>query len=96
MSRKHWSPKEKLEVVRALLSGKESAAEICRRHGCAFTQAQRWREEAERGMLAALVDKRVKANRDPKEERIASLERALGRYASANESLKKMLGEDDR
>lgn len=96
MSRKQWSPKEKLEVVRALLSGKESAAEICRRHGCALTQAQKWREEAERGMLAALADKRLKSSRDPKEDRIASLERALGRFASANESLKKMLGEDDR
>jgi len=96
MSRKQWNSKEKLEVVRALLSGKESAAEICRRHGCALTQAQKWREEAERGMLAALADKRFRANRDPREVRIAELERALGRYAAANSSLKKMLGDDDQ
>ncbi len=94
MPRKHWSAETKLEIVRAVLGREESVGAVCRRYGCSLRQAQRWLREAEAGMRAALRDKRFKSHRDPEQQHIAELERALGRKEMQIVGLKKTLGLD--
>ena len=88
------SAEEKFAVVmEALKSG--NVAETCRKHEIAPTLFYRWKDEMEKGALAALGG-RSAASAQPDEEqakRIKQLERALGRSHLQIEILKNVLGE---
>lgn len=80
----------KLQVVRQLISGEKSRAQICREHQVAERVVGRWKEEyLERGE-AAFTPKPV-SHEAQLEARIAELERFCGQLAAENDALKKTL-----
>ena len=87
------TPEEKLAIVmEAMRSG--NVAETCRKHEVAPTLYYRWKDEMEKGALAALGGKSAAARPDEEQARkIRQLERALGRSALQIEILKNVLGE---
>jgi len=88
------SAEEKFAIVMEALKG-GNLAETCRTHGISPALMYRWRDEMEKGALAALGG-RSAANARPDEEqarRIKQLERALGRSHLQIEILKNVLGE---
>lgn len=77
--RKSWSVEQKLTIVLAALSGRQSVSEIARHHGVNENQVYRWKEQflasgrqGLAGSKAQTVDQRLEAE---------------------NEQLKKLLGE---
>lgn len=88
------SAEEKFAIVlEGLKSG--NIAETCRNHQIAATLYYRWKDEVEKGALAALGG-RSAANARPdaeQEKRVKQLERALGRSHLQIEILKNVLGE---
>jgi transposase-like protein len=87
------SPEEKLAMVmEALKSG--NIAETCRRHDIAPALFYRWKDEMEKGALAALGGRSAAARPDDEQvKRVKQLERALGRSHLQIEILKNVLGE---
>jgi transposase-like protein len=87
------TPEEKLAIVmEAMRSG--NVAETCRKHEVAPTLYYRWKDEMEKGALAALGGKSAAARPDAEQgKRIKQLERALGRSHLQIEILKNVLGE---
>jgi transposase-like protein len=76
----------KAEVVRQLLTGKRSQAELCREHQLSPSLLALWKETAlER--LPTLFQ--AEEQRDPEQARIAELEQLAGRQALELEILKK-------
>jgi transposase-like protein len=92
-SRVQRTPEEKLAIVmEAMKSG--NVAETCRKHEVAPTLYYRWKDEMEKGALAALGGKSAAAQpADEQGKRIKQLERALGRSHLQIEILKNVLGE---
>jgi transposase-like protein len=84
---------EKLAIVmEGLKSG--SVAETCRKFEIAPNLFYRWKDEVEKGALAALGGRSAAARPDEEQgKRIKQLERALGRSALQIEILKNVLGE---
>jgi len=87
------TPEEKLAIVmEAMRSG--NVAETCRKHEVAPTLYYRWKDEMEKGALAARGGKSAAARPDEEQgKRIKQLERALGRSHLQIEILKNVLGE---
>ena len=87
------TPEEKLAIVmEAMRSG--NVAETCRKHEVAPTLYYRWKDEMEKGALAALFPPSAAARPDEEQgKRIKQLERALGRSHLQIEILKNVLGE---
>jgi transposase-like protein len=80
----------KLQVVRQIINGEKSRAQICREHDLAERVVSRWKEEyLERGE-AAFAPKAVSHDQQL-EARIAQLERFCGQLAAENDALKKTL-----
>ena len=87
------NPEEKFGIVlEGLKSG--NVAETCRKYEIAPTLYYRWKDEMEKGALAALGGKSAAARPDEEQaKRIKQLERALGRSHLQIEILKNVLGE---
>lgn len=87
------SPEEKFAIVlEGLKSG--NVSETCRKYEIAPTLFYRWRDEMEKGALAALGGRSAAARPDEEQaKRIKQLERALGRSHLQIEILKNVLGE---
>lgn len=84
---------EKLAIVmEALKTG--NVSETCRKHEIAPTLFYRWKDEVEKGALAALGGRSAAARPDQEQAKhIKQLERALGRSHLQIEILKNVLGE---
>ena len=85
-SQRSFSLEIKRQVVEELLSGASSAAQICRRHNINSSLLYHWKKQYSRG----------KFNNEPIEEaalkdRVAQLERLVGKLTLENEFLKKGL-----
>ncbi len=79
-------------VMEGLKSGKVS--ETCRKHEIGPALFHRWKDEMEKGALAALGGRSAAAPADEEQsKRIKQLERALGRSHLQIEILKNVLGE---
>ena len=87
------SPEEKFAIVlEGLKSG--NVSETCRKYEIAPTLLYRWKDEMEKGALAALGGRSAAARPDEEQlKRIKQLERALGRSHLQIEILKNVLGE---
>lgn len=87
------TPEEKFAIVlEGLKSG--NISETCRKHEIAATLFYRWKDEMEKGALAALGGRSAAARPDEEQsKRIKQLERALGRSHLQIEILKNVLGE---
>lgn len=77
--RKNWSAEQKLTIVLAALSDKESVAALSRRHGVNENQVYRWKEQFLSSGRAGLSG--------------AKSQSVDQRLAAENEQLKKLLGE---
>jgi transposase-like protein len=87
------SAEEKYQIImEGLKTG--NVAETCRKHNIAPTIFYRWKDEMEKGALAALGGRSAAARPDEEQsKRIRQLERALGRSHLQIEILKNVLGE---
>ena len=84
--RREFTPKFKLEVVLEVLSGAKSNAQVCRDHGLAPTVVSAWKErfvERAPGIFA------TRQSASAEQQRIAELERLLGRLTLELEVAKK-------
>ena len=93
--RRTFSAEFKFETVIEVLRGEKSAAQICRERDISENLLSRWKQEfVERGVeIFQKADKR----HDDAEQRIAALERLVGRKELEIEILKKagsLLGSD--
>lgn len=87
-----YTPEFKVRVVMELLSGKKTLGEASREYGIKDSVISRWRQEfMERApqMFEQGVSKDLQA------ERIAELERTLGRLTLQLEMAKKVFGDSD-
>jgi transposase len=84
--RRKFTASFKAEVVRDLLTGKHSAAELCREHQLSSSLLSIWKEAA-LDHLQLLFQ--AEEDRDPQQVRIADLEQLVGRQALELEILKK-------
>jgi transposase-like protein len=86
--RRKFSPEFKTRVVLELISGQKGLMQASREYGIKDTVLSRWKQEfLER---ASQVFEQPKAN-DHKEERIAELERMVGRLTMQLDMAKKVL-----
>ena len=92
--RRHWSTREKLQMIEASALPGESISSVSRRHGVAPNLLYRWRRlMTEGGAVAVDADDQVTSNQDVRklEERVRELERLLGRKTMEVEILKDAL-----
>jgi transposase-like protein len=92
MSRRKFSPEEKLVIVLAGLKENANIAEICRNHGISQTLFYRWKDAFLQGGKAFLDNRAGKKENKILQARIDQLEKTLGRKALEIEILKKALG----
>ncbi len=88
--RKSWSVEEKLAIMLAVLSERQSVAEIARQHGVNENQVYRWKEQflaagrqGLNGAKAQTADQRLEAEN-------SQLKKLLGEKALEMEILKKI------
>ena len=87
-----YTPEFKVRVVLELISGKKSVSEASREYGIKDSVISRWRQEF---MERAPQIFEPPDGRDAQAERIAELERMLGRMAVQVEMAKKVFGDSD-
>jgi transposase len=86
--RRSFSAEFKFETVIEALRGEKSSAQICREREISETLLSRWKQEfLERG--AEVFERNGDKQRDEAEQRIADLERMVGKLALENEIFKK-------
>ena len=86
--RRNFTPEFKTEVVLEALRGESSQAELCRRHNLSEDQLSKWKQQfLENAVSVFTTDQQ--SSKDA--ERIAHLERLVGRMAVAMDIQKKAL-----
>ena len=84
--RRKFSAEFKVDAVMDLLTGARTAAEICRERNITDKLLYRWKNELQERLPS--VFERGQAENDEAGQRIAELERMVGRLALENEVLK--------
>ena len=87
--RRKFTPQFKSQVVLQLLSGEKSLAELCREHQVTAQMVGNWRQQF---LAAASRAFENEAIRSAEQERIAALERLVGRLTMELEITKKASG----
>ena len=87
-----YTPEFKVRVVMELIGGKKSLSEASREYGIKDTVIARWRQEF---MERAPQIFEQPGSKDIQAERIAELERTLGRVTLQLEMAKKVFGDSD-
>ncbi|MDG4554645.1 MAG: transposase [Candidatus Competibacter sp.] len=88
--RKSWSVEEKLAIVLAVLSGRQSVAEISRQRGVNENQIYRWKEQFLEAGRQGLNGARTRTADQRLEAENGQLKRLLGEKALEMEILKKI------
>ncbi len=88
-TRRSYSAQFKLETVLEGIRGEKSIAQICRERGIKDSLYYKWRDQFTSQALSIFEDKRTPASSEGNNERIAELERMVGRLAVENDILKK-------
>lgn len=100
--RRHFTPEQKVAILRAHLLEKVPVSDLCQQHGIAVNNFYNWQKQFfENGQAAFTAnDKRRKADTDAKDRTIAALEDKLRRkhevlseLMEEHVQLKKDLGE---
>jgi transposase-like protein len=86
--RRTFSPEFKFEAVLEMVRGEKTIAQICRERYITESLLYKWRDAFLERAPAVFADQRSTAY-DPQAERIAELERLVGRQAMEIEVLKK-------
>jgi transposase-like protein len=97
--RKHYTPKEKVAILRSHLLEQVPISELCDKHGLQPTVFYRWQKEFfENG--AAALQSRGRPNHSAEQERVAYLEKkiqtkdeVLAELVAEHVALKKEIGE---
>ena len=85
--KRDYTPEFKFQLVLKLLTGEQRAAQLCREHQVSETSLSRWRQDfLENGPKAFQGDKGSSAD----QERIAELERLVGRLTMELAAAKKL------
>lgn len=87
--RRKLSGQVKFEAVIEVLRGEKSVAQICRERDITESLLYKWKNEFIAKAPSLFEDKRSVANQDETAERLAELERMVGRLTMENEILKK-------
>lgn len=87
-----YTPEFKVRVVMELLAGKKSLGEASREYGIKDSVISRWRQEFTERAPQIFEQS---GSKDAQAERIAELERALGRATLQLEIAKKVFGDSD-
>ena len=87
--RRRYSAQFKLETVLEGIRGEKSIAQICRERGIKDSLYYKWRDQFTSQALSIFEDRRNPAPSEGNNERIAELERMVGRLAVENDILKK-------
>ena len=79
--RRHFTPEQKVAILRAHLLEKVPVSDLCQQHGLAVTNFYNWQKQFfENGQAAFTAhDKRRKVDTDAKDRKIADLEDKLRR-----------------
>jgi transposase-like protein len=86
--RRSFTPDFKFQIVLELLTGTKSAAQLCREHQISETSLSRWRQHfLEQGACVFQSNDRDAAE----QERVAELERMIGRLTMELAAAKKAL-----
>ena len=100
--RKHYTPEEKVAILRRHLLEKEPISKLCDEMGLQPTVFYRWQKEFFENGVAAFEPKRP-SNHSAEQERIAYLEKkiqtkdeVLAELMAEHVALKKRLGNSDR
>jgi transposase-like protein len=86
--RRTFSADFKFDTVMELLTGAKAASEICRERDITDKLLYRWKQEFLDRAPGVFEDRRGKPGEDETGQRIAELERMVGRLALENEVLK--------
>ena len=84
--RRTFDGRFKAQVVLEVLTGVKSAAQLCREHGIKETLLSRWKQEFIERSPDVFESRR---ERNPQDERVAELERVVGRLTLELEMAKK-------
>ena len=88
--RRTFTPEFKFEAVLDMVRGEKTLAQICRERDITESLLYQWRDAFFERAPAIFADQRSSGNgSDPQAERIAELERLVGRQALELEVLKK-------
>lgn len=87
--RRKFSAEFKLDTVMEGLRGQKSIAQICRERDITEALYYQWKQRVEDQALQIFEDQRQRPASDDKDQRIAELERRVGRLTMENEILKK-------
>jgi len=87
--RRKFSAEFKLDTVMEGLRGQKSIAQICRERDITEPLYYQWKQRFEDQALQIFADQRQRPASDDQEQRIAELERMVGRLTMENEILKK-------
>jgi transposase len=87
--RRKFTPQFKSQVVLQLLSGEKSMAELCREHQLTAQMVGNWRQQFLAGATRAFENE---AAHSAEQERIAELERMVGKLTMELEIAKKASG----
>ena len=88
-NRRTFTPEFKTEVVLEALRGESSQAELCRRHNLSEDQVSKWKQQFLENAVSVFTPTDQQSSKDA--ERIAHLERLVGRMAVAMDIQKKAL-----
>lgn len=86
--RRTFTANFKLEAVLAMMRGEKTIAQICRERDITESLLYKWRDAFFERAPAIFADQRSNGN-DPQAERIADLERMVGKLTMEMEVLKK-------
>jgi transposase-like protein len=84
--RRRFSPQFKVDAVMDLLTGAKTASTICRERNITDKLLYRWKQELLERLPGVFERERVESDDTP--QRVAELERMVGRLALENEILK--------
>ena len=87
--RRKFRAEFKLDTVMEGLRGQKSIAQICRERDITEPLYYQWKQRFEDQALQIFADQRQRPASDDQEQRIAELERMVGRLTMENEILKK-------
>jgi transposase len=86
--RRSFTPEFKFQIVLELLTGEKSAAQLCREHRISETSLSRWRQQF---LVQGASVFKSKDGNSIEQERIAELERMIGRLTMELTAAKKAL-----
>lgn len=95
-SRRRWSAKEKLQILKEGQQSGASVSEVCRRHGISTAQYYQWVNQAEQAAREAFENgaKEKPSRREERmKEELERMRRVVAEITAENLELKKTLGD---